>query len=454
MERLPSGNAQLDLILGGGFGVNSIHVIMGSPGTGKTILAEQLAFTNGTSSRPALYITTVSEPLAKFLTYLQEYSFADTSRVGTDVIYTAVGDVLAERPEQVGELVAELVQRHRPGVVVIDSFKAISDLMPNRALWRKHLYDLAGLLSAYRTTTFWVGEYTAEMTAQLPEFAVADGIVELTREQHGTRDFRFARVVKLRGSSFLDGYHALRITPGGLDIFPRLRTPAVEPDYSPAEERLATGVSGLDAMVARGWLRGSSTLVVGPSGAGKTVLALQFLRAGVMSGEPCLFLALEENAVQLARVMRHFGWDTPSLIGPDKLDILFCSPVELQIDTIIRELFGRIEQQRVRRVVIDGVADLAGTTNDPLRLRDYLFALTQHFAEQKVTSMFTVERAELAASAVTRERIAFLADNILLLEMQLGDELKRTARILKTRGSAHDGRRRPFTIQPGGVVVG
>lgn len=453
MERVLSGNKQLDLILGGGFAASSIHVIMGTPGSGKTILAEQLAFTNATAERPALYITTLSEPLPKFLAYLDEYSFADASRVGSEVIYTAIGDQLVDRPEQLVEIVAELLQRHHPCIVVIDSFKAISDLMPNRATWRKRLYELAGLLSAYRATTFWVGEYTSDMTAQLPEFAVADGIVELTREQQGTRDFRFAHVVKLRGSAFLDGYHAFRITPEGLDIFPRLRTPAIAPDYAPTDDRLSTGVPRLDEMIATGWLRGSNTLVVGPSGAGKTMLALQFLRAGVMNGEPCLFVALEENLVQLTRVMRHLGWDTQSLLGPGKLDVFFCSPVELHIDTIVRELFGRLEQQQVRRVVIDGFADLAKATNDPLRFRDYAFALTQHFAEKNVTAMLTAETAMLG-NAAPHEGISFLADNVLLLEMVLGEELTRTLRILKTRGSAHDGRRRPFIIQPGGIVIG
>lgn len=453
MERIKSGNEQLDSILGGGFPIHSIHIIMGGPGSGKTILAEQLAFANGTRERPALYLTTVSEPLPKFLAYLQEYTFADIERVGRDVLYESLGEALAERPERLVDLVTGLVQHHRPAILVIDSFKAIADLMPDLVTWRRQLHELAGLLSAYSVTTFWVGEYAASTTSQLPEFAVADGILELSREQKGSRDFRFLRVGKLRGSAFLDGQHTFFITARGLDVFPRLRGPAVDFIYRPTDERLKSGIPGLDEMIATGWLRGSTTMLVGPSGAGKTVVGLQFLREGVRNREPSLLVSLEENPTQLERVMRHFGWDTASLLGPDRLDLFFCSPIELHIDTIIRELFGRIERNGVRRVVIDALGDLAYTAEDPVRFRDYLFALTQHFTTRNVTALFTVESAGASAHAFTREGISYLGDNLLQLEMVLGDTLTRTIRVLKTRGSAHDETRHTLSIGAGGVVV-
>jgi circadian clock protein KaiC len=453
MERITTGNKQLDGILDGGLPANSIHIVMGTPGSGKTILAEQVAFANATSERPALYLTTLSEPLPKFLAYLQEYTFADASRVGRDVFYTSLGETLAEHPERLAEVVAELVQEHRPRILVIDSFKAIAELESDRAAWRRVLHDLAGLLTAYSMTTLWVGEYPREMTSLLPEFAVADGIIELTREQEGSRDFRFLRIAKLRGSAFLDGKHAFNITRAGLDVFPRLRTPVIAPDYQPIDERLSSGIPGLDAMIMTGWLRGSTTLLVGPSGSGKTVMALQFLREGAKEGEPSLFVTVEENPTQIARVMHHFGWDPASLIGPKKLDVFFTSPVELHLDTIIRSLYGRIRDHGVRRVVIDGLGALSTTANDPIRFRDYMFALAQHFAARNITAIFTVESAE-GSHAFTREGVSNLGDNLMLLEMHLGDELTRTVRILKTRGSAHDTRRRPLVVGPGGVVVG
>lgn len=453
MDRISSGNANLDLILGGGFPANAIHVVMGAPGTGKTILAEQLAFQNATSDRPALYLTTFSEPLPKFLSFLQEYAFADPSRIGTDVIYDNLGGTLERHPERLSERVGELLQQHRPKVLVIDSFKAIADVMPDTVTWRRELYHLAGLLSAYSATSLWVGEYTAEMTARLPEFAVADGIVELSRTQRGARDFRFLRVLKLRGSGFLNGLHAVRLTKAGLHVYPRLVTPAVALDYHPIEERVNSGVEGLDAMIETGWLRGTSTLVRGPSGAGKTLLCVQFLIEGVRRGEPCLLVNFEESPVQLARTMKHMGWAPEDLLKAGRIDLFYTSPVELQIDTIIGELFDRIRTQGVRRLAFDGLADLAITADDPLRIRDYLFALTQQLAVDRITSMFTIQESGTGQS-IDLPEVSYLGDNVVRLEMSLGEDLSRTIRVLKSRGSAHDGRRHPLVIGRGGIVVG
>src|SRR5262249_6839362 len=249
MERVPTGSNEVDLILDGGFPANSINVLMGAPGSGKTIFAEQRAFANLVDARSLLYLTTSSVPLPTVVTYLQEFTFADPTLIGTAIAYESIAEALSPQPERLRELVQELIQQHDPRIIIIDSFKAIAELIPDPATWRRTLYDLAGLLSAYNVTSFWVGEYTAEMITHRPEFAVADGIVELMREQRSTRDERFLRVIKLRGSRFLDGYHAFSITAAGLQVFPRLLTPTAPPDYAPTPERLASGITGLDEMI-------------------------------------------------------------------------------------------------------------------------------------------------------------------------------------------------------------
>lgn len=454
MKRITTGIEALDRILGGGFPANSINIIMGNPGSGKTILAEQVAFANATPARPALYFATVSEPVAKFVTYLQQLSFADPARVGTDIFYEDLGRVLLEQPEKSTERIQELLLRHRPGIIIIDSFKAIGDMMVDLPTWRRQLFELAELLTAYAATSFWVGEYGGDALTRAPEFAVADGVVELRRESDGSRGFRCLHVRKLRGSGFQDGAHALSIGPSGLAVFPRLVTPRVPPTYEPVAERLKSGIAGLDEMVDTGWLRGTSTLVVGPSGAGKTVLGLHFLRQGVAHGEPGLLVSFEENPIQLARAMKGFGWDVGRMLGPGKLDHLYVSPVELHIDTIVTEIFERIEANHVRRVVIDAVGDLEMTLNDRTRLRDYLYSLVQQLAARNITSMLLVETPNLSVSeSVTRRDISFLCDNVIALEMCLDEDLVRTLRIIKTRGSRHEGKVRRLEITSAGIVV-
>lgn len=455
MDRLASGNPQLDLVLGGGFPCHSTNIVMGLPGSGKTILAEQVGFANGTAERPALYLTTISEPLPKVIGYLQELTFADVDRIGTDVIYESLGGALRDGLEGLVEHVARLIETHRPRVIVIDSFKAIMELAAEPVAWRNTVFDLASLLAAYDVTAFWVGEYDHSMIARLPEFAVADGILEMRRVQSGSRDTRFLHVVKLRGSDFRDGEHAFTISERGLQVYPRLVGPAVATTYGTVDERLQTGIAGLDAMIESGWLRGTSTLVAGPSGAGKTMLGLHFLRHGAQHGEPGLLVNFQESPTQLARSMVGLGWDLEPLLRPDRLDVLYTSPVELQMDTIVEELLRRAEENRVCRVVIDALGDLGKAAADERRFSDYIYALTQEFAARKITSLLLLEAPGdvNAGHLETGREVSYMSDNIVVLSMDLERELRRTIRILKTRGSAHDGARHVLRIGSRGMQV-
>ena len=453
MQRLSTGNAALDRILGGGLPRNSINIVMGLPGSGKTILAEQLAFANGSAERPVLYLTTLSEPLQKVVAYLQEMTFADVERIGTQVQYETLVDPLRERPDQLADHVASLIERKRPSVVVIDSFKAVMELAQDPAHWRKAVFDVASVLTAYDVTALWVGEYTHDSVGRLPEFAVADGILELRRLQAGSRDDRFLQVIKLRGSGFLDGEHAFTLSAAGLTVYPRLVGPVGTRRYEATHERLQTGIEGLDTLIETGWLRGTSTLVAGPSGAGKTILGLHFLRNGVEQGEPGLLVNFQESPTQVHRSMSSLAWDADTLLQPGQIDQLYTSPVELQIDTIIQEILRRIEAQGVKRVVVDALGDLAKAAADPLRFSDYVYALSQELARRAITSMLIVEAVGGGGYVISGRDVSEMSDNTLLLAMELVPELVRTVRIIKTRGSAHDGARHVLSISRRGIVV-
>ena len=157
-ERLASGHARLDGLLGGGLPANAINVLIGLPGAGKTILAQQYVFANATPERPALYLSTVSEPLEKIIRYGQTLDFFSPQAVGRAVFYEDLGAILNERGlEAVSERIAELIRAHKPGVVVIDSFKALS-AYADGSTFRRFLHELAGRLSAFPTNSFWVGK--------------------------------------------------------------------------------------------------------------------------------------------------------------------------------------------------------------------------------------------------------------------------------------------------------
>ena len=285
-DRLRSGHQPLDEILGGGLPANGISIIMGLPGTGKTIIAQQYTFHNARPDWPAVYFSTLSEPLEKIVRFGQTLDFFDPGAVGRSVFYEDLGQVASrDGLSAVGDHVAAVLKDRRPGLVVIDSLKALHALADSDGEFRQFVHQLAGRLTAFPAASLWLGEYGPDEAATAPEFAVADAIVELTVVPLGQREKRFLHVRKLRGSGFRSGQHGYRLTPEGLHLFPRLADIPITGSYAIGDQRITTGVPALDTMLAGGLWAGSSTVVTGPSGVGKTVMGLHFIYSGAEHGE-------------------------------------------------------------------------------------------------------------------------------------------------------------------------
>ncbi|HEY9773079.1 MAG TPA: ATPase domain-containing protein [Planktothrix sp.] len=451
-----TGNPQMDAILNGGFPTNSINIIMGQPGTGKTVFAEQMIFHQGTAEdRPIVYLTTLSEPVAKVLTYLQRFEFYDDDKIGSSIHYGDIGDELSEKGiDCVVPRLEDLIHTVAPKIIVIDSFRALHDLAESTQSMRRMLHRMTGLLTAFETTVFLIGEYTEEQSRTLPEFAVADGIIQFLRNPQSTKDERFVRVLKLRGSSYLEGLHACRITNNGVQVFPRLITPDVPRNYEVQNTRVPSGVDGLDKIIGGGFAQGSATLLVGPSGAGKTTCGLQFALAGLNENKGrSLVLNFQENPTQLARsLMNLTGKEKP----PEGLELIYMSPVEMQVDSVIVSLFRRIESDNIGRIVVDSIGDLAMATSDADRLHDFLYALVQHFAMKGVTSMLTFESIDgitQNGSDARLGRVSYMSDNIILMNLNHDSKPPRTITCIKARGTHHDLAAHEFHIAADGLHI-
>jgi circadian clock protein KaiC len=450
--RISTGDPQADEVLGGGFPANSINIVMGQPGTGKTIFAERLIFHNATGDRPLLYLTTLSEPLSKVVSYAQRMQFFDIDKIGNQIVYDDLGPVLSRNgTAALIPFVSDAIKTMSPAVIVIDSFKAVHDLAASTQEMRRLVSDLAGLLSASATTAFLIGEYTQTDSESHPEFAVADSIVQLERHPRTAKDERFLRVLKLRGSSYREGQHAFRITNNGLKVFPRLINPEFA-EYEPVLKRIPTGVAGLDEIIGGGLWTGSTTLVAGSTGTGKTTLGLQFTLAGIEEREETLFVNFQENPAQIRRFVATLtgkGDDDSALTG---FHHLYVSPVELQIDSVIVTIFEMIRSHNIRRVVIDAIGDLAAAATDEQRLHDYLYSLVQHFVVNNITSLINLELALGSTSVGPHEhRLSYMADNVLLLSP--AEEKARTLKVVKTRNSDHDRGPHELNIGAHGVRV-
>jgi circadian clock protein KaiC len=455
LERLKTGSDELDQVLQGGFPINSINLVMGAPGTGKTILAEQLVFANASEQSPVLYLTTLSEPLDKFISNGQAYEFFDSEKVGTTVLFEDLGVMVRERGiAALPIIVTELLTKRNPRLLVIDSFKALNELTDNPQDRRTTFFDLASVLTAYNCTTFLVGEYASEMMTDLPEFAIADSILQLVRHASGVREQRFLKVEKLRGSASIPGMHAFDICESGIRVYPRLLTPPDSPFYNANVERVDTGISGLDEMIEKGFWRGSTTMVAGPTGSGKTIMGLHFIRQGVLNNEPGVYVGCQENPVQLARIMQNFDWNMETVLKEGIFELMYRSPVEMQLDSVATELFARVRDGKVKRVVIDALGDLKKSSSDLGRFSDFMYALTQWFAARNVTCMMMYEIHDLfGPSRISDEEISNMSDNVVLLRFTREPEMQRLIRIIKTRGSSHDHREHVFEISDRGVTI-
>jgi circadian clock protein KaiC len=454
-NRLSSGNQRLDDIMHGGLLKNGINLIVGVPGSGKTILSQQFTFANATRERPALYLSTLSEPLDKILRYGEGFQFFDHDALRDGrVIYEDIGPVLGEHGlEDVLKTIDGYLKELRPGIVVIDSFRIFHAFATDITDFRRFLYDLTRRLSASSTTSVWNAPYTKAQALEEAEFAVADGIIALDIKLIGEREIRTLQVLKLRGSDYKSGEHAYQISSAGFRVFPRLADTVDESSYELSRQHTATGIGALDELLGeRGYWAGATTLIAGPSGIGKTLMGLHFIYQGARDGEPGVLATFQENRSQLARVVESFGW---SVDAPD-VHILHRSVVAMDIDEWVYELLDLAAQAGAKRIVVDSLADVMSAASDPVRFREWMFSLAQRCTRAGIGLMLIMEVPELfSVQRVSDESISHLSDNIVLLQyVQEGPELVRALTVLKTRAMRHRPVVHRYDITAKGFVLG
>lgn len=449
--RTTTGDANLDMVLGGGLLRGSATLITGPPGAGKSIMSQQIAFANATPDDTVLHISTLTEPQAKIVRNLSGFDFFDADRFGSEIVPLGLSDVLMEgdRLKSFTEEVTNEVLRLEPAITIIDSVRAASQLGVVGGL-REALYQLVAQLAHTGTTLVLVGEYP-ESISDRPEYAVSDTILWLESGPQGVSDKRALRVVKHRGSGHLDGRHSLEISDSGITVHLRLESITRAATVAVDGGRVSIGVDGLDDYLGGGLPRGDATLLMGASGTGKTVMATHFVAAGIADGGTALYVTLEEAADALRAKWDAFGLPLAAAADEGLLEVVEAPITELDIDWFAQTVRETMDRLQPSRIVFDSLSELRTGAVREGRHPGYLWALANMARRDGASVMFT-EEVPIVGALTSQTGVNNLFSNVLLLRYLEDDgALGRALTILKMRDSLHSHRLVRLSIDEDGI---
>jgi circadian clock protein KaiC len=347
IRQLRTNVTGLDQILGGGVPEFSFNLIAGAPGSGKTTLAHEIMFALAGPGCKAVYFTVAGEPPLKMLRYQQQYEFFDPERLEQSIRFVNLSQEVAGRTldKLFERIVAEIDATH-PSLVFVDSFRAVAQAAEKAhegpIELRHFVQRLATTMTGWQATTFLIGEYHPREADYDPVFAVADGVLWLHQSLDRNSMVRKIQVMKMRGQSPIPGFHTFRITGEGIQVFPRVIVdPRDKSTGSPeTRKRLTLDNDELDQMLGGGIPAGYSVLVAGPSGSGKSVLATEFIMAGVRHDEPGVLAVFEKRPNEYSQTPpggRAFG----HMVRQGKVGVIHSRPLDLSIDETLYESSNR-----------------------------------------------------------------------------------------------------------------
>jgi circadian clock protein KaiC len=450
----PTGVPNLDEILGGGMPNRAMVLIIGVPGTGKTILAEQIAVHHAREGQRALIFTALSESHEQMLAGLADLSFADPALIGDRLRFYSVQSALDQGLEAVVELIVDTARAERAAMVVLDGFHGIAGFAEREYQVNQFLYTLRSRLALLDVTTLVTYETGTELRHESGTLTIADGIIVLHNALTGERHHRWIEVNKLRGMAHLDGLHTLTITGDGITCYPRQEAAYRPKEYAVEEGRATLGLPELDAVLGGGLNCGTATFLAGSPGTGKTLTALHFVMAGAAAGEPGLFVGLTESAGQLYAKARAFGLDLRGAVERGAVSLLIIPPARLDVDILATEIRGRVEGLGIKRAVIDSMAVVEQEIPFPKRAPRYVSSLLDYLREHGVTTILTQESGAFDGGRISDALAAVLSDNLVILQwVEYEGRIYRILSVRKMRQSAFDPGLREFRIADGVVRV-
>jgi circadian clock protein KaiC len=450
-----TGIQGLDEVLEGGFIRPSVILIAGIAGSGKTTFAMQSLFNAAKSEdEVCLFMPAIGEPIAMINNFMSNFTFYDpTLYEQRKIHYFDLSDIsLKESPEEIIEAISSEIESIRPTRVVIDPVTTLGYRL-DEVRRREFFYNLFTEMKGWNALVMATGEFTQEALPRSVISYMVDGIIYLSEEEEKFKTQRYLSVQKMRGQKYRSGKHSFEITKDGIVVFPRLKAKG-KPEVVP-EGRCSTGVAGLDEMTKGGLIRGTSTVIHGPPGVGKSVLCTHFIVKGALDKEPGLIITFDERPDEIRNRAKGFGWNIEKFEKEGLIKIIYSLPPETNMDELSLTIKEAIKEMNARRVVIDSINGLQVVFRDPPSLARYVNSLITLFKTRGITSILTNETSEIAGALTLADSTApFMIDTTILMRyVEIESGIKKAISVLRMRNSNHDKEIREFVITGKGIEV-
>jgi len=452
----------LDDITVGGLTRGRLFLLEGSPGTGKTTMSTQFLMAGAAAGEPTLYIT-LSETEDELRAGAKSHGW---SLDGVEIFELVPPESLLDEDQQqsllyssdleLGETtkrIFESFEKVKPSRVVLDSLSEIRLLAQSSLRYRRQILALKHFFSRSGATVLMLDDLSSEANDRTMH-SIAHGVIrleELSPEYGGER--RRMRVIKYRGQRYRGGYHDFVIDTGGVRVFPRLVSAEHRRPFS--REVLKTESSELNALLGGGVERGSSMLIIGPAGTGKSLLALTFIAGAVKRGERAAMFVFDEELGLLFERAKGLGIHLQDMVDSGRLIIEQIDAAELTPGELSERVRRCVEENEARTVVIDSLNGYQAAMPEEKALILHMHELLQYLNRQGASTFLTVAQHGLVGDMKAPVDVTYLADTVILLRyFEALGRVRRAVSVIKKRTGAHEDTIREFRIDQRGISLG
>ena len=461
VDRVSTGVAGLDQILGGGLPTEHLYLLDGEPGTGKTTLALQFLLAGASMNMRGLYVT-LSETEAELAGVAASHGWTldnvdvfelSSEEGGAGDEYTLFHPAEIELQQTMDAVLAS-VERSGAKLIVLDSLSEMRLLARDPLRFRRQILSLKHYFAARRCTVLLLDDKTAP-EGDLQLHSLAHGVIAL---EHIAQDYgserRRLHVRKLRGLRFRGGYHDFRIRTGGIAVFPRLRVD--QRSMKSASKPVPSGSAEMDQLLGGGIGGGTSLLITGPAGTGKSVLATQYAAAAVERGERVHFFLFDERLGTFMARAEGLGFEIATAVDDGRLRLQQVEPTELSPGEFANQIVSSVETDGVRMVVIDSINGYLQSMPEERLLPIQMHELLSYLSAKGVTCIITlVQRGIFGTPVDEAAEISYLADTVILLRyFEVSGEVRQAVSVVKRRSGNHERTIRESRVQRGGLQVG